>query len=218
MTVQQPVKPLASLILVLALSLVLAACGESSIDPPDEAASGTSAVGTNGDDSGGGSDGAQTAEQAERIERNSARSDLKLTITGPAEPVRPGEIYEFTITVEALDASQSSGTSVLLELSGLEYVGDLGGCLHDPTGAFYCLVPQGPNPDDWGTIYFTDGPGILAVPFLVTAEDGEVEITGTVTSENNGLDNDPNPSNNIATASMTVAATDATQPVGLATG
>jgi len=143
--------------------------------------------------------GAMTREEADEANRRSGSADVAVSVAGSAEVSESGEV-QVTATVTVSDRRTLVAPTVEVVLSeGIDFAKMPDECeLLD--GAVTCLVanflvhPTNSVPD----------PFDFVLPLQVTAVSGEVTVTVTATSRDNPLDNDPDPTNNIAVHTIVV--------------
>jgi len=142
--------------------------------------------------------GAVTQEEADEAIRRSGSADVAVAVTGPGV-AQPGPIA-VTVTFTVKDKVLVVAPTIEVVFSeGIEFA-ELPDECELLEGAVTCLLAnflQHPTND-------VPDPFDFVLPLEVTSVSGEVTVTATATSRDNPLDNDPDPTNNIAIHTIVV--------------
>jgi len=142
--------------------------------------------------------GAVTQEEADEANRRSGSADVAVAVAGTvvAQPGPIGVTGTFTVKDKVLVVTP---TIEIVFSDGIRFA-ELPAECELVEGAATCLLAnflQHPTND-------VPDPFDFVLPLEVTAVSGEVTVTVTATSRDNPVDNDPDPSNNIAIHTIVV--------------
>lgn len=182
------VRPVRAVLLVV---LLVAGC---SLDRSEEVGTASSAT-TEPVDTTDTREREQTTEEMEERRQEAASTDLELVIDGPASPAVAGPL-DYALGVSDIGSSYAEIAVVRLAHSAaLVLSGPRAACSVVDAETTECRAA-----DD----LLAGSSAELVVTFDASHASGDVTVEGTVTSEDNPLDNDPDPTNNTASVTTTI--------------